>query len=42
MAAGPVLETNWMASIVGLMVALGVICGIKISSSKVKGTETKE
>jgi len=40
MAAGPVLETNWMASIVGLMVALGVICGIKISNSK--RTETKE
>ena len=42
MAAGPVLETNWMASIVGLMVALGVICGVKIFANKGKETETKE
>lgn len=41
MSTGPVLETNWMASIVGLMAALGVICGIKIFN-KGKGTETKE
>jgi hypothetical protein len=41
MPASPVLETNWMASIVGLMIALGVICGISSNSEGAKKQNNK-